>query len=276
VRGSRLTRVGGPQTEHQGLQSRLQEQAANRDRATSKQTLLQQRKESAALKLREVGSVSADAAKYMDHAMRKVCRSPRKVTSLSSAWLTTALRVQLEDKLKKVNEQLKAFSHVNKKAVEQYRACVDRRADLVRRQTELAASAQSIGELVTVLDQRKDEAIQRTFRQVAKNFGEVFAELVPTGSGRLIMQRLADTATAGNAAGEGTAVDQYVGVAIEVCFDSRTGRAQPLQALSGGQKTLVALALIFAIQRCDPAPFYLFDEIDAHLDREYRASVAGA
>lgn len=39
-----------------------------------------------------------------------------------------------------------------------------------------------------------------------------------------------------------------------------------LNKLSGGQKTVVALALIFAIQRCDPAPFYIFDEIDAALD----------
>ncbi len=47
-----------------------------------------------------------------------------------------------------------------------------------------------------------------------------------------------------------------------------------MRALSGGQKTLVALALIFAIQRCDPAPFYLFDEIDAALDPQYRTTVA--
>jgi structural maintenance of chromosome 3 (chondroitin sulfate proteoglycan 6) len=47
-----------------------------------------------------------------------------------------------------------------------------------------------------------------------------------------------------------------------------------LKALSGGQKTLVALALIFAIQRSDPAPFYLFDEIDAALDPQYRTTVA--
>ena len=47
-----------------------------------------------------------------------------------------------------------------------------------------------------------------------------------------------------------------------------------LKQLSGGQKTLVALTLIFAIQRCDPAPFYLFDEIDAALDPLHRTAVA--
>lgn len=44
--------------------------------------------------------------------------------------------------------------------------------------------------------------------------------------------------------------------------------------LSGGQQTVVALSLIFAIQRCDPSPFYLFDEIDAALDAVHRQSVA--
>ena len=47
-----------------------------------------------------------------------------------------------------------------------------------------------------------------------------------------------------------------------------------MQQLSGGQKCLVALALIFSIQMCDPAPFYLFDEIDAALDTQHRHAVA--
>lgn len=47
-----------------------------------------------------------------------------------------------------------------------------------------------------------------------------------------------------------------------------------MRQLSGGQKALVALTLIFAIQRCDPAPFYLFDEIDQALDSNHRAAVA--
>ena len=48
-----------------------------------------------------------------------------------------------------------------------------------------------------------------------------------------------------------------------------------MEQLSGGQKSLVAMALIFAIQRCDPAPFYLFDELDQALDSTYRKAVAG-
>lgn len=60
---------------------------------------------------------------------------------------------------------------------------------------------------------------------------------------------------------------------VKVAF-SRGNEAVNLKSLSGGQKTLVALALIFAIQRSDPAPFYLFDEIDAALDPQYRTTVA--
>jgi structural maintenance of chromosome 3 (chondroitin sulfate proteoglycan 6) len=60
---------------------------------------------------------------------------------------------------------------------------------------------------------------------------------------------------------------------VRVAF-SRGNETVSLKLLSGGQKTLVALAIIFAIQRCDPAPFYLFDEIDAALDPQYRTTVA--
>jgi structural maintenance of chromosome 3 (chondroitin sulfate proteoglycan 6) len=70
-------------------------------------------------------------------------------------------------------------------------------------------------------------------------------------------------------------MEDYVGVSIRVSFNSRKQKGQQISQLSGGQKSLVALALIFAIQQCDPAPFYLFDEIDAALDAQYRKSVAG-
>ena len=69
-------------------------------------------------------------------------------------------------------------------------------------------------------------------------------------------------------------VELFTGVGIRVSFTGETADMRDMNQLSGGQKSLVALTLIFAIQKCDPAPFYLFDEIDAALDAQYRAAVA--
>lgn len=68
-------------------------------------------------------------------------------------------------------------------------------------------------------------------------------------------------------------MSQYTGVGTSIQF-AGDREALNVQQLSGGQKALVALALIFAIQRCDPAPFYLFDEIDAALDSAHRTAIA--
>lgn len=95
-------------------------------------------------------------------------------------------------KLNAVKEGLKKFAHVNKKAFEQYNNFTKQRDQLLQRREDLDKSAQSIEELVEVLDQRKDEAIERTFKQVARNFEEVFEKLVPAGRGRLIIQRRID------------------------------------------------------------------------------------
>ncbi len=116
--------------------------------------------------------------------------------------------------------------------------------------------------LINSLDQKKDEAIERTFKGVAYHFSAIFSDLVPGGAGSLIMQKKVE---------EGRA--QFTGVSIRVKF-SEADEPRLMNALSGGQKSLVALALIFAIQRCDPAPFYLFDEIDSALDATYRVRVA--
>ena len=70
-----------------------------------------------------------------------------------------------------------------------------------------------------------------------------------------------------------TDLETFQGVQIKVSFRGE-GDGYLMQQLSGGQKALVALAFIFAIQRCDPAPFHLFDEIDQALDSTHRAAVA--
>ncbi|KAL1972768.1 hypothetical protein VTN31DRAFT_7182 [Thermomyces dupontii] len=183
-------------------------------------------------------------------------------------------------KLHKVNETLKKYSHVNKKAFEQYNNFTKQREQLMARRAELDASQKSIDELIAVLDQRKDEAIERTFKQVSREFANIFEKLVPAGRGRLIIQRKTDRAVRPDNEAESDdedrrdSVENYVGVGISVSFNSKHDEQQRIQQLSGGQKSLCALALVFAIQACDPAPFYLFDEIDANLDAQYRTAVA--
>ncbi|CAI7655459.1 unnamed protein product [Penicillium glandicola] len=183
-------------------------------------------------------------------------------------------------KLHKTNEALKKYSHVNKKAFEQYNSFTKQRETLTTRRSELDASQKSIDDLISVLDQRKDEAIERTFKQVSREFHNVFEKLVPAGRGRLIIQRKTDRATRldddvdSDDEEARQSVENYVGVGISVSFNSKHDDQQRIQQLSGGQKSLCALALVFAIQACDPAPFYLFDEIDANLDAQYRTAVA--
>ncbi|OLY85582.1 Chromosome segregation protein sudA [Smittium mucronatum] len=216
----------------------------------------------------------------------------------------------LMKKLKKVNDKLRDFGHVNKKAADQYISFSRQRDDLSMRREELTNSYESIIKLIKELDQRKDEAIERNFKLVAKGFSEIFETLVPNGAGSLIMQKsirgepenerqvgnkrkgkgsqklnkskgksvdissLNDESDNERGSSSVSGVSSYVGVSIKVSFNSKQDEGLRMQQLSGGQKSVVALAFIFAIQRCDPAPFYLFDEIDANLDAVYRTSVA--
>ena len=181
--------------------------------------------------------------------------------------------------LSKVNEELLGFAHVNKKAMEQHSHFADEKEALVARKEELDRSDASIHDLIDTLDARKDEAIERTFRGVAKHFAAVFAELVPKGSASMSIVT-ADELEEGDGApparkrkSKGAKVETFVGLGVSATFTD-AGEMATSSAFSGGQKTLLGLALILAIQREDPAPFYIFDEVDSALDAVYRSSLA--
>ena len=144
-------------------------------------------------------------------------------------------------RLHKVNEALKKYSHVNKKAFQQYDQFTNQRDTLIKRRAELDSSQASIEELILVLDQRKDEAIERTFKQVSREFANVFEKLVPAGRGRLVIQRKTDRQQ--NEDEEDSdeerreSVENYTGVGISVSFNSKHDDQQRIQQLSGGQKS---------------------------------------
>ncbi|KAL1208824.1 Structural maintenance of chromosomes protein 3 [Cardamine amara subsp. amara] len=236
----------------------VQDVGKNLEELFSKRNSLLAKQEEYTKKIRGLGPLSSDA---FDTYKRKNIKDLQKM-------------------LHRCSEQLQQFSHVNKKALDQYVNFTEQREELQKRQAELDAGDEKIKELITNLDQRKDESIERTFKGVAHHFRDVFSELVQGGYGDLIMMRLKDhdddddddNDESHEANAEGGRLEKYIGVKVKVSFTGQ-GETQSMKQLSGGQKTVVALALIFAIQRCDTAPFYLFDEIDAALDPQYRTAV---
>lgn len=217
------------------------------ERRYQQKSIERQKKADAEKSIRELGSLPADFDKYRGLAMGELMK-----------------------KLKKTNHSLQKYSHVNKKALDQYLKFTEERDGLVYKLEELEQGANAIRQLIENLDNRKDDDILRTYKGVSKFFSDVFAELVPGGKASLVMLKSSEN-NEDSAGGDGRI--KYTGVAMKVAFSS-TGQAYLLQQLSGGQKSIVALALIFAIQRLDPAPFYLFDEIDANLDATHRQAVA--
>lgn len=238
------------------LNARLKEVDTSIEEGTSRVIDLQQRN---AETRREI----EDLARSIEKHQRRMEKSMQKKAALTKQGAECAANIRslgvLPDeaftkyqntdsntvvkKLHKTNEALKKYSHVNKKAFEQYNSFTKQRETLTTRRSELDASQKSIDDLISVLDQRKDEAIERTFKQVSREFHNVFEKLVPAGRGRLIIQRKTDHAPR---VGEDVdsddeaarqSVENYVGVGISVSFNSKHDDQQRIQQLSGGQKS---------------------------------------
>ncbi|CAI4563717.1 ACA_G0029480.mRNA.1.CDS.1 [Saccharomyces cerevisiae] len=194
---------------------------------------------------------------------------------------------QLLQRLNDMNTEISGLKNVNKRAFENFKKFNERRKDLAERASELDESKDSIQDLIVKLKQQKVNAVDSTFQKVSENFEAVFERLVPRGTAKLIIHRKNDNA---NDHDESIDVDMdaesnesqngkdseimYTGVSITVSFNSKQNEQLHVEQLSGGQKTVCAIALILAIQMVDPASFYLFDEIDAALDKQYRTAVA--
>ncbi|CAI9732558.1 maintenance of chromosomes 3-like [Octopus vulgaris] len=237
-------------------QEKINEDAKELEKMTNKQSLLLKKKDECMRKIRELGSLPSDAFdKYQDLSLK-----------------------QLFKKLEQCNQELKKYSHVNKKALDQFINFSDQKEKLMKRKDELDSAHKSILDLMNALDHRKYEAIQLTFKQVSKYFTEIFKKLVPQGHAVLVMrkgdQEHHENEDSQQSGADVPLVEQFTGVGIKVSFTGNKAEMRDMQQLSGGQKSLVALTLIFAIQKCDPAPFYLFDEIDQALDAQHRKAVA--
>ena len=214
-------RRGAARQAQEELARSIERQQKRTEKSLQKKALLTRQAAEVAARIRDLGVLPQDAfAKY---------------DRMKSEAVVTRLR--------KVNDALKKYSHVNKKAFQQYEQFTNQRETLSKRREELDTSQASIEELIDVLDQRKDEAIERTFKQVSREFAGVFEALVPAGRGRLIIQRKTDRRNAEEEDDDDEgkeSVENYTGVGISVSFNSKHDDQQRIQQLSGGQKSKLA------------------------------------
>ena len=171
---------------------------------------------------------------------------------------------------------------VNPLAQDQYAEALAHVEDLEAQRRDLETAMRELQSLIADTDRRIRESLERTFAATSRNFEELVGQLFPGGRGRLRLVRDADGPApvlgGGASAGEGDPgadpepVDEEgpaddedrVGVEIEM---TPAGKAMKrLSLLSGGEKSLTALAFLFSIFLARPCPFYVLDEVEAALD----------
>jgi len=177
-------------------------------------------------------------------------------------------RASLMKLLKKVKSSLKKYENVNQKALDHLDS-EEELESLQNRLDGLLKDKERILGLIEALDDKRAEQINYTFKQMIKHFSSIFSKIIPGGKGDLILT--SDETEEFDSDMQRTI--NAKGVEISVSFTGN-GSMKSMSQLSGGQKSVVALTFILSLQQCDPAPFYLFDEVDAALDVEHRAAIA--
>lgn len=157
---------------------------------------------------------------------------------------------ELNAKIQRLDKRMQELGDVNMRAIVSYEEKAARKEELDTQINTLSTERQSILDKMNGFEQQKKEAFMTTFTAINENFKDIYHQL-SEGEGRLILENEKDPLSAG--------------MTIEAKPRDKTTNNK-LGALSGGEKALTALALVFSIQRYLPAPFYALDEVDASLD----------
>jgi chromosome segregation protein len=165
---------------------------------------------------------------------------------------------ELKFKIKQMEREKEGLEPINMRAVEEFEGVQERYITLKTRIDKLHKERESILEFIAEVESQKKTVFLEAYWKVAENFARIFAELSPGGSGTLSLEDEEDPFNGG----------------LDIEASPQGKELKRVEAMSGGEKALTALAFVFAVQQYKPAPFYVFDEIDAHLDDENVARVS--
>lgn len=160
------------------------------------------------------------------------------------------VRQEQEKRLKRAERDLSALGKVNPLALEEFAALEERHQFLSTQLEDLKATRKDLLDIIREVDERVEQVFTAAYRDTAEQFERVFGRLFPGGEGRLVL----------------TDPDDMLNTGIEVEARPAGKKIKRLSLLSGGERSLTAVALLVAIFKARPSPFYVMDEVEAALD----------
>lgn len=159
-------------------------------------------------------------------------------------------RDQQEKRLSQAEKSLTLLGKINPLALEEYSSLEERLRYLAEQLEDLKKTKKDLLDIIKEVDDRVQQIFTEAYEDTAREFELVFARLFPGGDGKLILTNPSDMLTSG----------------VDVEARPPGKRVKRLSLLSGGERSLVAVALLIAIFKARPSPFYVMDEVEAALD----------
>jgi chromosome segregation protein len=199
----------------------------------------------------------------------------------SSEELGEEHREALRQRIERLARRREQLGPVNPLAQEEYRQAVEHVEDLERQREDLETALRELEKLIQDTDRQIRDSFEQTFAATAQNFEEVVGQLFPGGRGSLRLVHAREEAPARTLGRQDADVqdvstpededvptpgdeDDVLGVEIEITPAGK--EMKRLSLLSGGEKSMTALAFLFAVFLARPCPFYILDEVEAALD----------
>lgn len=174
-----------------------------------------------------------------------------EMSEFSGVELINASINVLDEKLKKAQETLTQIGSINMRALEMYDQVKKEYDEVQQRVNTLEKEKLDILEIIAEIDKKKIKSFMKTFKAINELFSRNFSRLSTKGTAFLDIENKEDVFAGG----------------VSIIVRLAKGKYFDVTSLSGGEQTLVALSLLFAIQEYKPYHFYIFDEIDAALDK---------
>ncbi len=245
--------------ESKQIEDRMRDARAELDAAVIKQHDLDEEKRQLAKNLASVRDEiqrERDAMKEIAFAQENLTtrireRHQEDLREIHAGYLTEEITdEELTAKLEAARRKIDRFGEVNLMALSEYNTLAERHEFLKTQQTDLVTSLESLTDTIKRIDRKSRERFMAAFAEIDEKFKDVFARLLPGGRARLILTDESDPLESG----------------VDILAQPPGKRLSSITLLSGGEKALTAIALIFAVFMVKPTPFCMMDEMDAPLD----------